>query len=299
MNSGKRQEGTTYGNARMHRILICLLKNIDIRIFYIFMHLFVIPITLILSPGARLTYHYFRKRRGYGRIRSGIATYRNHCTFGQTVIDKFAMYAGRKFPITFHGLQQYQEREQLPESLLLLNAHIGCSEIVGYSLHQTKPCNVLVFGGEKQSLMNYRQASFGNMNIKMIPVGIETSHSEDIINALERGETISAFADRFMNKHKTIISTIHGYKVALAKGPFSLAVTRGIQVMMVSAMKEKGGAYTAFLTPLYYDKSLPKAQQRQQLADAYTAEIERLLNLYPHQWFNYSNLWSDDEETNV
>ena len=32
-------------------------------------------------------------------------------------------------------------------------------------------------------------------------------------------------------------------------------------------------------------------RQRQQIADAYTAEIDRLLDLYPLQWFNYSDPW--------
>jgi len=150
---------------------------------------------------------------------------------------------------------------------------------------------VLVYGGEKASLMSYRKASFGDMNIRMIPVGVEGSHSEDIVEALDRGEILSAFADRFMNINKVVVSTIHGFQVNLAKGPFSLATTRGIDVIMASAMKEKDGSYTAYFTPLPYDRSLPKAQQRQQIADAYTAEIERLLDKYPYQWFNYSNLF--------
>ena len=131
------------------------------------------------------------------------------------------------------------------------------------------------------------------MNMKMIPVGIETSHSEEIVDALDRGEAVSVFLDRVMNKHKVVTSSIHGHHVNLAKGPLSLATTRGLDVLMVSAMKEKDGSYTAYMTPLYYDKSLPRGEQRQQLADAYTAEIERLLDAYPLQWFNYSDIWVD------
>lgn len=289
----KRKEGTTYGNARMFSMLISLLKHVNIKVMYCFMSVCVIPVTLVLSPGARIAYRYFRQKRGYGRWKSLKATYQNHCIFGQTVIDKFAMYAGRKLQITYHGDDILKEMMSRPEPMLMLNAHIGCSEIVGYSLHLVKPCNILVYGGEKQSLMSYRQASFGDMNMKMIPVGIETSHSEEIVEALDNGEAVSAFVDRVMNKHKVVISTIHGHQVNLAKGPLSLATTRGLDVLMVSAMKEKDGSYTAYMTPLYYDKSLPRGEQRQQLADAYTAEIERLLDAYPLQWFNYSDIWVD------
>jgi predicted LPLAT superfamily acyltransferase len=289
----RRREGTTYGNARMFKLLISLLRHVPIRVFYVFMAICVIPVTMVLSPGARLTYRYFRRRRGYGRLRSLCDTYRNHCIFGQTVIDKFAMYAGKRFPIVYHGLDLYHQLIAQPEPLILLSAHIGCSEVVGYSIQVSKPCNVLVYGGEKQSLMGYRQASFANMNIKMIPVGTGESHSEDIVNALDNGETISAFADRLMTANKVIISTIHGHKVKLAKGPFSLATTRGLNVMMVSGMKENDGSYTAFITPLDYDKTLSKSEQRQQLADAYTAEVNRLLSVYPLQWFNYSDIWID------
>lgn len=277
----------------MYRTLIRMLKNIDVRVFYCFMSVCVIPFTLIFSPGARLTFRYYHQKRQYGVWKSWWSTYRNHCIFGQTVIDKFSMYAGRKFKMNYNNLDLYKEMTSKPEPIIQLSAHIGCSEVLGYSLPLTKTCNVLVYGGEKQSLMHYRKASFGHMNVKMIPVGIGSTHSDEIIEALDKGEIVSAFADRFMTENKVVVSTIHGHEVKLAKGPFSLATTRGIDVIMVNAMKEKDGSYTVFMTPLDYDRTLPKSEQRQQLADAYTAEINRLLDLYPLQWFNYSNIWID------
>ena len=287
----KGTKGITFGSAWMFKALISMLKTINIKVLYAFMAICVIPVTIVFSSGARLTFRYFHQRRGYGWWKSLRATYKNHCLFGQTVIDKFAMYAGHKFKIAYHGLEDYNQMLARPEAFIQLSAHIGCSEILGYSLHVDKPCNVLVYGGEKASLMGYRKASFGNMNIRMIPVGMETSHSDEIVGALDRGEILSVFADRLMNINKVVVSTLHGCKVNLAKGPFSLATTRGIDVIMASTMKEKDGSYTAYFTPLPYDKTLPKSEQRQQLADAYTAEIERLLDIYPYQWFNYSDLW--------
>lgn len=287
-----KQEGKTFGNAWMFKTLIRILKHININVFYVFLTIFVVPVTMIVSKGARLTYYYYHKKRQYGCFKSLWATFNNHRLFGQTVVDKFAMYAGHKFPMTIQGLEDFKEKLKSDQPCLMLSAHIGCSEIVGYTIKLPKPCNVLVYGGEKQSLMAYRKASFGKMNVKMIPVGIGDSHSEEIINALDKGEVISAFADRFMNANKMIVSTIHGHKVNLARGPFSLAITRGMDVYMVSAMKENRGKYNVFFTPLHYDKNVSSSMQRQQLADAYTTEIERLLDIYPMQWFNYSNIWN-------
>ena len=180
----------------MYRALILMLKTINIKVFYVFMAICVIPVTMVFSSGARLTYCYYHQRRGYGWWKSVCATYKNHCLFGQTVIDKFAMYAGHKFQIAYHGLEDYNQLLERPDAFIQLSAHIGCSEILGYSLHVDKPCNVLVYGGEKASLMSYRKASFGDMNIRMIPVGMETTHSDEMVEAL--AETV-----------ETILETVH------------------------------------------------------------------------------------------
>ena len=182
-----------------------------------------------------------------------------------------------------------------PEPLVDFNAHIGSSEITGYSFPVPKPCNILVYGGEKESLMEYRETSFGNMNMKMIPVGAGDSHSDDIARALDNGEILAVFPDRYMNKKKVIISTLHGHAVYIARGPVSMAVTRGLDVVMVVSVKKDARTYVARFIPLAYDKTQPKAVQRQQLADAYTGEIEKVLDRYPLQWFNYFNLWVGED----
>lgn len=287
----ERNATVTPGSGWMYRLLIWLLKKTDIRVFYVIMSVFIIPVTLIVSPGARLTYHYYHLRRKYGVAKAIWATYRNHCIFGQTVIDKFAMYAGHRFEVKYTGLEKYNEIAASDKPLIQLSAHIGCNEIIGYSLRVPKKCNVLVYGGENEALMNYRKELFEKMNMNMIPVGTEDADIEEMVACLERGEALSVFADRFSNPKKVVTSKLLGYDVKLARGPFSLAVNMGVDVYMVTAMKEKDGSYSASVKFLEYDKTLSHREQRQQLADQYTAEIDRILEIYPLQWFNYFNLW--------
>ena len=273
----------------MHRTLIKLLRRVDIRYVYRFMAVCVIPVAMVFSPGSRIAYQYFRKRRGQGRWQALLSTYRNHCLFGQTVIDKFAMYAGYHFEVHSTGHEHFYAHVREDQPVMLLNAHVGCSEMVGYNLSQTKPCNVLVYGGEKQEVMEYRKKQFADMGIKMIPVGTDGVDIMEIVDCLDRGEALSVFADRFMNPKKVL----HGFKVKLSRGPFSLAVNRGLEVYMVLAMKQQDGSYDGRIIYLDYDKTLPHREQRQQLVDLYTAEIEKILEDYPLQWFNYFNIWED------
>ena len=284
------KQGKTYGNAWLYKALIWLLRHVNIRILYVFQKVCVIPFTL-LSKGYKITYRYYHDKCGQGQRQALLSSYRNNSLFGQTVVDKFAMYAGHHFVVRYNGEEQYREMTRKPQALMQLSAHIGCSEILGYSYNNSKPCNVLVYGGENPAMMEYRKQAFGNKDIRMIPVATEGRHSEEIISALDRGEIVCAFADRFMNEKKYLVSKIHGHEVKLARGPFSMAVTRGLDVVMANAMKEPDGSYTAFFTPLHYDRTLTPKAQRQQLADAYCTEIERLLTLYPTQWFNYSDIW--------
>lgn len=287
------QDRQSYGNAWMYALLIRLLRIISVKVFYAVSAVFIVPVTLFVSNGARIAFRYYHCRRHMGWLKAWIATYRNHCLFAETVIDKFAMYAGKDLKFEYEGLDYYNAIQREGGALLQLSAHIGCSEVLGYTLRREKTFNVLVDGAEKQSLMKYRDKAFAQTNIHMIPVGNGSLSSELIAEAFERGEIVGVFADRYENPNKTVTSQLHGYGVKLSKGVLSLAVTRGINVVMVNAMKERGGTYRAFFTPLYYDKTLSPRQQRQQLADAYTAEIERLLSRYPLQWFNYFDLWND------
>ena len=287
----KSKNGVTYGNGKLYKALIRLLRHVNIRVVYAFMRIFIIPVTMIVSPGAKLTYDFFRRIRGCGKWKSIFYTYRNHCVFGETVVDKFAVYAGHQFKFNYNGQELYDEMVAKPEPFIQLNAHIGCCELLGYSYHAEKRCNILVFGGENADLMDYRKESFENMNMRMIPVGIGTNHSEEMIDALDRGEILSVFADRYMNINKVIVSTLFGHEANLARGPFSLATARGIDVVMVSAMKERDRSYSVYYAPLHYDKTLSPKEQRQQLANNYAAEVERLIDKYPYQWFNYFNIW--------
>lgn len=292
----KQWAGTTYGNNWMHKALIQMLRYTDVRVFYAFTALFVIPICLILNSSCGIIFHYMHKRMQMGRVRSFWNTYLNHCLFAQVVIDKFAMYAGKQFDIKIEGYDYYLKLTKSPNAFIQLSSHIGNYEIAGYSLKaDEKAFNALVYYGEKESIMKNRSSIFKDTHIHMIPVSPDMSHLFEINSAISRGEVVSIPADRFCGSTKKIDKCFLGKNAHLPYGPFSIATMRALDVVAVNVMKTSTKQYTIYITPLLYNKEASRKAQIEELADAYIKELERMLRLFPAQWYNYFDFWNKDE----
>ncbi len=287
----KQWDGTTYGNGIMHRWLIALLRNIDVRVFYIFSYVFVVPPCLFRS-GFKPIYRYFRQHHGYGPLKAFCQTYLNHCMFAQAVIDKFAMYAGRQFDIDIEGYEYFKQLADRPEGFVQLSSHVGNYEIAGYSLTaDQKPINALVYFGEKASVMNNRNRMFEHTHIRMIPISQDMSHTFAINNALSAGEIVSIAADRIWGSPRTVTLAFMGRQADFPEGPFRIATSRELSVLAVHVMKTSSRHYHIHVTPLKYDKTAGRQQQIQQLAEQYVKELERIVRRYPTQWYNYFDFW--------
>lgn len=292
MTPDKKWAGTTYGSSYMHHTLIRLLRHAPVRAVYAFTNVCVIPVCLLLRPSGKIIYHYFRRRWGYSVAKSLVMTYVNHCCFGQVVVDKFAMWAGKRFKLSIVGLEHYQQLECRNEAFVQLSAHIGNYEIAGYSLTaKHKRFNALVYGGEKPTVMEERNKILSKDNIRLITIKSDMSHLFELNAALAAGECVSLPADRIFGSSKSIKVTFLGKKAKFPAGPFQMATMRGLSVLAVNVMKTSATGYTVFVTPLDYDKAAPRQEQMRQLATAYVAELERLLTLYPAQWYNYYEFW--------
>lgn len=292
----KEWAGTTYGNGWMHKWLIRMLRFIDVRILYGFVSIFVIPVCLAINPSRGIIYQYLRNRHNYGIIKSAWLTYVNHCLFGQVVVDKFAMYAGKKFDVEVDDYENYLRLTENPDGFVQLSAHIGNYEIAGYTLKsEKKKLNALVFFGEKESVMRNRQKLFSTTNINMIAIRPDMGHLFEINAALANGEIVSMPSDRVFGSDKHIYTDFLGGKAKIPYGPFSIATMRGLDVIAVNVLKAGSKKYKIIVTPLCYDKQGNRKEQILQLSSAYVKELERVVNLYPTQWYNYFKFWEDDE----
>lgn len=295
MTEGREWAGTTYGNQWMHARLISLLRIIDVRWVYVFAAVFIVPVCLLINSNhsRTFTYRYLRRRIGQGRLKAAWNTYVNHCLFSQVVIDRFAMYAGKRFRVEVEGYGHFKALEKGEAGFVMLSSHIGNYEIAGYTLRsEHKAMDALVFGGEKATVMAERGRLLGGDNIHLIPVLPDMSHLFLINNALADGHIVSMPADRVVGSNKTVAISFLGGEAKFPLGPLRVVTMRGLDVLAVNVMKTSAKAYTAYVSPLTYDKAAPRDEQVRQLAVSYVAELERRVRQYPAQWYNYFDFWT-------
>lgn len=286
--------GTTYGNGWMHKHLIRLLHYIPVQLLYLFSAIFIIPVVLCVNPSRKTSYHYFRLRLGYGKLRALWSVYRNHCQFAQNVIDKFAMYAGKRFNVEVDGFDLFHSRETKDEGFIHMSAHIGNYEIAGYTLHSDrKRIYAVLFGYEKETVMKNRSVMFGPNNISMIGIKEDMSHLFEIDKAICNGDIVSFPTDRTMGESKHLEIDFLGAPAIFPMGPFSVATMRGLDVLAVNVMKTGLTSYKVYITALEYDRSLPRKQQIRQLGEAYVRELEKRVRQYPLQWYNFFEFWKE------
>lgn len=288
--------GTTYGNSWMHRWLVRMLRVTDVRILYAFATVFVVPPTMAFQrKEGKAIYRYFRNRIGYGRLKSMWCTYRNHCAFSQVVIDKFAMYAGKKYKITLEGYESFEKLSRASAGFVQLSSHIGNYEIAGYSLvAEHKRFNALVFGGEKESVMANRQKMFAHTNIRMIPMMSDMSHLFLMNEALSHGEILSMPADRIFGSDKYNEMEFMGAKAHFPVGPFVLAAVKEVPMLFVAVMKSGTKSYHIIIRPIEKGRGYNSKEKARNMMYDYVMNLESIVKKYPLQWYNYFEFWQYD-----
>ena len=271
--------GKTDGQPWMQRSLITMFRVVPLWLPYSVMAL-VVPFYMIFNrKGYKAMYRFFRERMNYGRWKSFWKVYANHFRFGQIILDRFGVYAGKKYRFITEGQELMDELETHPEGFVSLSSHVGNYEIAGYSLKpKSKRFNALVYAGETATVMENRQKMLSQNNMSMIPVKEDMSHLFLLNNAIDNGEIVSMPADRIFGSQKAVECQFFGEKARFPMGAFALASKKNMPMLAVFVMKESYKTYHAYVRGI---------KNAQDFAD----NLEEIVKRYPTQWFNYFDFW--------
>lgn len=296
----KEWKGTTGGLPWMQRTLVKILAVVDVRIVYTFVAIFVIPFYMIFTHyGYIAQYHFFREVFKESWLKAFWHVYRNECKFSEIIIDRFAVFGGKKFNFEIPDYDKWQELERATKGFVQISAHVGNYEMAGYSLKvEHKKFHALVFSGETKTVMTNRAKVFVPNNIDMIPVAPDMSHVFALNNALSGGDIVSMPGDRVFGSKKSLTSKFFDKDAEFPVGPFSLAVLQETPIITVFVMKKDYKTYFIDIKELKKldNTSAKRAEQLQYLVDQYAQQLEKIVRTYPLQWFNYFDFWRRDDK---
>ena len=286
--------GATHGTPWMQRTLLKLFRFIPLEFFYGVTAL-VIPFYMLFDRrGYRASYAFFRRRLGRGPLHAFLSVYANEFRMGQVVMDRFALYAGRKFDMQVEDMPVFERLSTAEPGFVQVSSHVGNYEMAGYSLRsRLKRMYALVFAGETETVMTQRAACFSASNIEMVPISEDMSHLFTLNAALLDGNIVSMPGDRLFGSQKSLSCDFFGAPARFPAGPFMMAAQRAVAMLAVFVMKEAPRRYRIHIHRIGegLDMGLPAKTRAQLLASEFAGRLEAVVRRYPTQWFNFYDFW--------
>ncbi len=279
-------KGTTGGTPWMQRMLIRWFRHTSLYIPYWCMGWMVPFYMLFHHQGYLASYRFYRHRFGMNPLKAFGHVYLNHFRFGQIIVDRFAAYAGHRFRFEVDGQEIFDRLEGGDSGFLQLCSHVGNYELAGYSLTpRHKTFHALVFAGETETVMASRSRLFAGHKVRMVPVRPDMSHVFTLSEALRTGDMVSMPGDRIFGSPRSIACDFLGGKARFPLGPFAMAMQREVPVLAVFVMKAGVKSYKIYVRRL-------SGESKADLAQCFATELERVIKLYPTQWFNFYDFWT-------
>jgi predicted LPLAT superfamily acyltransferase len=288
-------EGKTRGGLLGHRIFVLTIRYFGISSAY-FLLRFVSFYYFLFSKKSNIhIYSYFHKRLGYSSTRARMMVYRNYYIFGQVLIDKVSIMAGMadRYTFDFDGEEHIRE---MKEGGILISAHVGNWEAAGNLLNRIEtPFNIVMFDEEHRKIKAYLDDVMKDKKVKIIVLKDDLSHLIEIRKALDAKELIIMHGDRYMPGSKVLTSQFLGAPAKFPEGPFYLGARFQVPVSYAFAMKEGPRHYHFYASPakLYSTGNVRQVDPEvlQSMLQDYIALLEKMLQKYPLQWFNYYGFW--------
>ncbi|MCL2245924.1 MAG: lipid A biosynthesis (KDO)2-(lauroyl)-lipid IVA acyltransferase [Lentimicrobiaceae bacterium] len=288
--------GVTGGKTLGQKALLFLFHFTNVTVGYVILAL-VVPFYMLFGrKGFSSIYRYFRKQFHYSPVKAFFKTYQNHFIFGQCMLDRFAVYAGRRnfFQMEITGNEEFYKLLENEKGFIIANSHVGNLELCGYLMRQNKKrINALVFGGETKEIMENRLKLFNLNNVSIIPVFGDMSHIFVVNEVLSAGEAVSMPCDRIFGSAKSVECDFLSGKADFPIGAFTLAAHFDVPVIAIFVLKKSVSKYRVYVQPISLEDAgtLSKREKAEHLTRAFVKKLEAVVREYPEQWFNFYNFW--------
>lgn len=238
---------------------------------------------------------YYRHIWGYGWWKTQRMLYKTFYTFGQTILDKVAVFNGRTdyFTFDFNGRHYLDDLRNSGHGALLISAHLGNWEIAGHFLEKAQnKVHVIMLDAEHEAIKDVLAEALNNRSFHVIALKEDRSHLFQLHQAFRDNDFICIHGDRILNpdQDRSEEAELFGRRIRLPRGPFELAVRFKMPYLYVFAIKEKNQHYQ-----FYAFKGSAEAEgDVHHMMQEYTRYIEEILTPNPEQWFNFFDFWESD-----
>jgi len=286
-------EGKSRGTVLGYKIFIFFMRKVGLGSAYFILY-FVAFYFLFFSPkGTKAAFYYFKERLNFSSFKSFLKVYQSNYKFGQTIIDKVAISSGlrNKFSYDFDGVDELKKLLNNDKGGILISAHVGNFEIAEFFFKEidiNSQINIVTVDTERNDIKEYLEGVTKKSNVKSILIKEDFSHIFEINNALSNKELVCFTGDRYFEGTRFLTEQLLGKEAKFPAGPFLLASRLKVPVAFVYVMKETKKHYH-----LYTRIATAKRRDAQGLLKEYTQVMERVLDKYPLQWFNYFDFWED------
>jgi predicted LPLAT superfamily acyltransferase len=291
-------KGQSRGNLLGYKIFIFTLKHFGVSFAYFILVFVAFYFFLFSRKSSKTSYFYFRNILKYSKIKAIWSIYLNYFVFGKVLLDKFAILGGLKGKFTYNFDGEHHLRDMVDNKTggIIVTVHIGNFETAGQLLERLNTkINILMLDAEHQNLKKYFNDVLVNKDVNIIPIQNDYSHIVPISEALINKELIAIAGDRFVEETNVIEIEFMGQKALFPTGPYYLAARFGVPITVTFAMKESKTHYHFYASaPEYVKRSRNPEEQDKELkrvAENFVKEFEKILKLYPLQWFNYYQFW--------
>jgi predicted LPLAT superfamily acyltransferase len=253
----------------------------------------------VLSSAASRRYSTDYLQRVLNRKVSWRDHWRHFMAFATCTLDRIYFLGSRAsdLQVVRHRPADVAALANSGQGCMLFVAHFGSAEamrVMGTNQAQL-PISILLDRQVGRMLMSLLEQL--NPEIARNVIDAADRGPQLVLNlkeALERGRMIGIMADRALATERAVSVDFLGGKARLPVGPWQLAATLKVPVILGFACYEGSNRYSVYLE-MFDDKiELPRQQRDAAIAayaQRYAQRLEHFTRLAPYNWFNFFDYW--------
>lgn len=286
-------DGKTKGSLWGYKFFIFIIGVFGLNVSYFFCRIVSYYYILFAKTPREGLIQFYSIGFGYSTKKSRKLAIANFYNFGQTLIDRIAMFSDKRkaFTHTFNNEKVLREMNENGNGGMLISGHVGNWENAGNLIHEriTSTINIVMLDAEVEKVKKFMEMKTGGSKYNLIPIKKDDmSHLILIHQALKRKEFVAIHADRITEDAKSFELDFLQGKAKFPMGPFILAEKFKVPITFVYAAKANKFHYDLYATDPITEQ-LPALE----IAQKYVSHLATMVEKYPTQWFNFYKYYAD------